>query len=239
MSPEEQEVFRANEKAARLAEKAAIEARVQESYEVGRPRFVFDCSYSDILAPKEITSLAKQLQMSYLTMRNFGPAVQFHICSVDKFPTSLPENYEPVTLGERMFSMHLQKYKWHAHQDGFWDVFSDDLDKIVMLSPDAQNELTAVEEDKIYVFGGIVDRSVKKQQTLTQAKARGVKCARLPSSISDDMFHQHAPLNINTVADILMHVLRNGNEPSSWVNAFLEHVPLRRRIEYCKEKGKM
>lgn len=36
-------------------------------------------------------------------------------------------------------------------------------------------ELSEVLEDEVYVIGGIVDRSVKKSQSLSQAQEQGVK----------------------------------------------------------------
>lgn len=41
--------------------------------------------------------------------------------------------------------------------------------QVVLLSPDAPEPLTCMEADKVYVIGGIVDRTVKKGTTLNFA----------------------------------------------------------------------
>ncbi|CAJ1334678.1 unnamed protein product, partial [Effrenium voratum] len=47
-------------------------------------------------------------------------------------------------------------------------------DQLVILSPDAEEDLLEVLEEEVYVVGGIVDRSVKKMQSLAQAREMGL-----------------------------------------------------------------
>ncbi len=50
----------------------------------------------------------------------------------------------------------------------------------MVLSPDADEPLLALDPDAVYMIGGIVDRSPAKGITRGFAAANGVRCARLP-----------------------------------------------------------
>ena len=78
---------------------------------------------------------------------------------------------------------------------------------IIMLSPDAEEVLTEINSQAVYVVGGLVDRTVKSYQTLMKAQELGISCMRLTikESISDvtNPFKLKKVLNINTVVEIL------------------------------------
>ncbi|KFG30693.1 tRNA-methyltransferase family protein, partial [Toxoplasma gondii FOU] len=46
------------------------------------------------------------------------------------------------------------------HERPYWEVFS--REEVVVLSPDADEELLSVEADKVYVVGGLVDRTISR-----------------------------------------------------------------------------
>ena len=64
--------------------------------------------------------------------------------------------------------------QWHIlrHAESVLEAFPPE--KLVMLSPDAEEPLPCVEEGKVYVVGGIVDKEIKKQRTLEKATANDV-----------------------------------------------------------------
>ena len=51
-------------------------------------------------------------------------------------------------------------------------------DKMVYLSADAEETLTELKDDEVYVIGGIVDRNRYKYLTLNKAKELGYRCAK-------------------------------------------------------------
>ena len=51
---------------------------------------------------------------------------------------------------------------------------------IVYLSPDAKEPLEDIHSSKVYVIGGLVDETVKKNETMELAKEKGFQCRRLP-----------------------------------------------------------
>ena len=70
----------------------------------------------------------------------------------------------------------------HRHEEDLIDVFANRRDDIVILSPDSETTLTHLDKNKIYVIGGIVDRTVRKGATLQRAMEMGVPTVRLPVS---------------------------------------------------------
>ena len=52
--------------------------------------------------------------------------------------------------------------------------------ELVYFSPDATEILDTIDSTKVYVIGGLVDRSIAKNQSLDRASSLGVQCVRLP-----------------------------------------------------------
>ena len=54
------------------------------------------------------------------------------------------------------------------------------VNELVYLSPDADEVLDTIDTSKVYVIGGLVDRSIAKNQSLNRAMALDIQCVRLP-----------------------------------------------------------
>ncbi|KOB86195.1 hypothetical protein PFDG_01876 [Plasmodium falciparum Dd2] len=137
---------------------------------------------------KEISSLAKQIFLSYHYMLKKNVPVQFHF-------THMNDNDD--------ISSTLKKYsfdKWmvHIHKDDYWNIFN--KDKIVVLSPDASEELEEIKKDEVYIISALEDRSVSKKYI--KKKKSNV-------------------LNVNTVVEILIHYIKTPN----WLKVFETCIP--------------
>ncbi|XP_026190923.1 homeobox protein engrailed-1 [Cyclospora cayetanensis] len=66
----------------------------------------------------------------------------------------------------------------HRHEEPYWQCFNPK--EIVVLSPDAEEELLDVDSSKTFVIGGLVDR------TVTKAVEHGLTCRRLPFKVCAD-----------------------------------------------------
>ena len=80
--------------------------------------------------------------------------------------------------------------------------------RVVILTPDSEVELDRVEDGDVFVIGGIVDRSVRRGQTLRTALDLGVRHARLPIARAlaseGEELAVGSVLNVDTVAEAIM-----------------------------------
>ena len=118
----------------------------------------------------------------------------------------------------------------HKHPEPLREVFAQRLDDLIYLSPDGQQTLQELAPGKVYVIGGIVDRTVTKSVSLDEAAGR--RRGDLPIPAFRLPIDEHIPrsfqgrghvLNINTVAHILMAFKqRGGRGDKAWEEAIVE-----------------
>lgn len=99
-------------------------------------------------------------------------------------------------------------------------------ENVIYLTPDASEALEHLEENKVYILGGLVDESIKKKITFTRAKELGVRMVRLP--IDEYMVKRSNPKNlhskilaINQVFEILLAFY----ETKDWTTALASGIP--------------
>ncbi|RLN74499.1 hypothetical protein BBJ28_00009531 [Nothophytophthora sp. Chile5] len=99
-------------------------------------------------------------------------------------------------------------------------------EELVYLSPDADDVLPELDPTCVYVVGGIVDRSVRKGETMAKATAQGLRTARLPLqehfALTGEAVRTHI-LNLDSVLIVLNEVANHGD----WGRAFQRAVPPR------------
>ena len=119
---------------------------------------------------KELKSLVQQLSYSYSCV------------------TKATRPFHLVFTGvkgavERQFDQQSPaRHRWKASFDQrpVGEAFRDARDKVVYLTADAEAVLEDVEEDKVYVIGGLVDRNRHKGLCLDRAVRDGFAAAKLP-----------------------------------------------------------
>lgn len=213
MSAEERTAFLEQESEAGRIRKAELQGSLLQAFESGAPKVVVNCSYSANMDHKELTSVAKQAQLCYTAVRDLKSRIQLHFTSLDAGCASLP-SFEAI--GVRGWTVHV-------HEAPVWELF--DKEKLVVLSPDAEEELEDVREDLVYVVGGLVDRTVDKNRSASQAREHGAgtQLRKLPVKRFAPL-GAHPVLNIDTVVRILARWLQNGGD---WSAAFEECLPHR------------
>jgi Trm5-related predicted tRNA methylase len=99
--------------------------------------------------------------------------------------------------------------------------------KVVYLSPDAEEALTDVESNTVYVIGGIVDLAARGiAWSLPRANAVGATARRLP-------IREHLPNVTNQILNIdtAMKVLCEKYSGKEWVDALESALPKRQQGE--------
>ncbi|KAJ1605803.1 hypothetical protein OJ253_3009 [Cryptosporidium canis] len=220
----------------------------------GNPHICFNFSFESKMTEKEMNSLIRQISLansymmrslkimdtenpdsdamkyllelspnaesskSYYTRFDWKGWVDFHITSIKP--------------GDAFHSIGVQKYsmsKWlmKLHERPFWEIFP--LEQIVVLSPDSTEELEEFEPDKVYIIGGLVDRTVTKNESLSQAMEKKCLCKKLPikTLISGKA---NCILNVNTVAEILI----NKYHQKDWKTAITEALPVRKANNHSR-----
>jgi tRNA (guanine9-N1)-methyltransferase len=213
--------------------------KLLDSKSQGLPRIFINCSFCDTMAGKEITSLVKQIQLSYAALRKSvlfdkGPRAQINVTSVE------PDSEFSKKLKEQ------NSEKWHVnfYKENYWDILNSENarpTKVVVLCPDATEVLEAVDLDSVYILGGLVDRTVQSKISYNQTSQLvlseknsenkfSLKICRLP--IRE---HISCPkstvLNINTVIEILLKMLIPG---ADWSEVLKKCVPKRKQEPVLK-----
>ncbi|MES1918708.1 tRNA methyltransferase 10 [Bonamia ostreae] len=179
---------------------------------VAKSRFniVFDLSFNNLMPERKINSLVNQMLYCYAeNKRNFeSPAKMIWTSfgsSVEKFVEQ-----KKIDLDKWMIEKDARHWK---------DIFRSE--DIVYLSPDAEEVLGEIEEEKVYVIGGLVDNGHEKNLTLDIAKELGVSRKKFPV---DQINKKNLVFTVNQTFEILVKVFRG----ESWRETIAEVFPKRK-----------
>ena len=227
MSAEERAAWESEDKTRRDAlydEKTAQARRVDEAL-AGGMRVALDLSYGDRMTEKEHASLARQLTRCWGLNRRAAAPCALHLTGMGSCPIEcLPRN------GGRLD--HLS-WKVGVHEEDVSEAFR--VEDLVFLSPDASEVLTELDPAKVYVVGGLVDSSVKKQQSLSKAVALGARVVRLPLAESGALVaYGRIPLTLTAVLELLLEV----HAGAEWGAAVQQAVAPRLQREKTQENGR-
>ena len=182
-----------------------------------RPRICIDLQYEELMSEKELIHLAQQLSRVYGFNRKSSNPCHLTFCH-------LPNDCKTRKICCDK-SDGFANYILNFSEKSLIDTFETRKEDIVYLTPDSENLLEDIEDNKVYVIGGLVDDSVKKLSTLRFAKDQGLNTAKLPidkycSRISGS-FKQI--LTINQVFEILLNKIQG----FSWPQVFSQSLPSR------------
>jgi tRNA (guanine9-N1)-methyltransferase len=130
---------------------------------------VIDCDFNSFMAEKEINSMQTQICRCYSSNRSA------------KYPC-------PITITsfggdlEKVFDVKTpSRTNWKGVEftsESYLDKF--DKEKLVYLSADSDYVATELDENKIYIIGGIVDKNRYKGLCQEKATKEGIPTAQLP-----------------------------------------------------------
>ena len=181
-------------------------------------KIFIDCSFSHVMDDFERNSLVVQLMQSYSHLRNSGSRAQMFFTSVDD------------SLDARIIKQGGDQWVVHRHREALEEVLREDLERVIVMSPDAAEELSpgdvAVERN-IFVIGGIVDRCVSRNETCHKALRLGLRARRLP--VDSDRFVNKV-FNIDSVFQFLLRAM-DAKPPSreALVSLLEEVLPSRKK----------
>lgn len=197
--------------------RAKREEKWKEKFDSQGSKFeiCIDCSFQEHMTSREINSLGSQIRFSYSHNKQAQHPAKVKVTGLSG-PTL--EYLEKVSgfdqWGNRCFS-HTSKDLLDAYED---------KSKLVYLTSDSENVLEKLEDDKVYIIGGIVDRNRLKRITIDRAQESGINTAKLTIS---DYFHLVATkvLTVNHVFEILIKLREYDN---NWKKTILAVLPERK-----------
>ena len=187
-------------------ERGVVESRVRAAVAGAGLRVCIELSFENSDRGKR--SLCRQISGAYGISRRSLHPLHLHL-------SSLSEPLRCMLAAQGLDAWHITRLERSA-MDSF------EKDSIVVLTPDAPDTLEVFDPDKVYVIGGIIDRSVRKAVTLEWAAAHGVCTKRLPVR----EYLEGKPkivLNIDAVVGVVCRFL----ETSDWKVSLESAIPLR------------
>ena len=193
--------------------------------ESSRPKVCIDLQYEELMSEKELIHLAQQLSRVYGFNRKSSDPCHLTFCH-------LPKDCKTRQICCDK-SEGFANYILNFSEKSLIDTFENRKQDLVYLTPDSDNLLEDIEDNKIYVIGGLVDDSVKKLSSLSFAKDQGLTTAKLPidkyCSRIEGSFKQI--LTINQVFEILLNKIQG----FSWPQVFSQSLPS--RIGFQSQEG--
>lgn len=139
---------------------------------VGNVGVVLDCAFSNLMNEKELASMRQQVCRCYsANVRAQKESMHMTLTSLDKPLESIMDEKAPSWRNWRNFE---------ATTDTLETKFANKKDDLIYLSADSENVAYTLEENKIYVIGGIVDKNRYKNLCHDKANKLGIKTAQLP-----------------------------------------------------------
>lgn len=186
---------------------------------------VFDMSYEDNMTKREIENTVSQLlDVDGLNRRATEP-FHLHFCNLQ------PDSYSKQQLIKR-YGEAWDRLFITSTDKQHYEVFP--REQLVYLTADSPNVLRKYDHDKVYIIGGMVDRSIRSGISLANAKRLRLATARLPL---DEYLHWEQGSK-NLTLDCVMNVLLTIKETGKWEEA-LKFVPTRKHSGLLSHKPKM
>jgi tRNA (guanine9-N1)-methyltransferase len=119
---------------------------------------------------RENYSLWKQMELSYASVRRAPQPIRLHFTSLGS-----EQSIHYLGLTRKGF------LKWDIErQFGTPTQAMFPNKELIMLSPDAKEVIDDIDNDKVYIIGGMADCTVRKNRTFYRAEALGIRAMRFP-----------------------------------------------------------
>ncbi|TMW60608.1 hypothetical protein Poli38472_000650 [Pythium oligandrum] len=182
----------------------------------GELRVVVDLAFAANQTTRECHSVMKQLGCVYGYMKKcpLDQLISLQVASCSGDVAAIAQHHG------------VSSWKIRVHEGPLDRLYTPE--EIVYLSPDATEVLREVDPRFVYVVGGIVDRSVRKGESITKATMHRFRTMRLP--LAEYLDVRKPVLNIDSVI-IALNEVYNHND---WSRALERAVP--KRLATAKSK---
>nr|CAG4647385.1 EOG090X0D3U [Megafenestra aurita] len=181
---------------------------------------VIDLSLEKYMDERSLGKCMKQICRCYSINRRAANPVQFHVTSL-----------EGKSLAEMSKNSGYSNWDVKFHDKNYLDIFS--KEKIVYLTSESDNVIETIEDDKVYIIGGLVDHNSHKGLSHRLAQEKGLQHGRLPIGENIDLKTRKV-LTIDHVFNIMVNIC-NGQ---TWKDALLQVLPARKGAQEKSKKLK-
>ena len=174
-----------------------------------------DFQFEGMMIEKELTHLVNQAKRVYSSNKSATNPFDLHFINLQKSSKTYQMCCDKNT-GFESYIVSISDF-------GATEMF--EAENVIYLTPDSETVLEELSQDHVYVIGGLVDDSVKKNTSHHYCEAARLKTVRLP--IPEFMLRSEGGgsfkqiLTINQVFDILLDFHQTG----AWETALGKHVP--------------
>ncbi|KAI8810069.1 guanine-1-methyltransferase-domain-containing protein [Cladochytrium replicatum] len=180
---------------------------------------VIDLDFSEFMSQKERASMAKQLRHAYGYNRTTPRPVKLVASSFVGLMKAAILHSEPSC----------DRWRMSLDERPFQEIF--EKEKLVYLTADSDNVLDDLDEGKVYIIGGIVDRNRHKGLCFKRAQELGIATAQLPLGQHVKMSSRRV-LATNHVFEIMARYLAE----KDWEKAILAVLPKRKDAKRVDEE---
>ncbi|XP_063974831.1 tRNA methyltransferase 10 homolog A [Diachasmimorpha longicaudata] len=172
-----------------------------------------DMSFDHLMIDKDIAKLIKQILRCYTLNRRALAPVQFSVTSFSGKSQQEMEKHNGY-----------QHWDVNFYSQSYLEMY--ETKKIIYLTSESDNVIDNLEQDFVYIIGGLVDHNQQKGLCHELAQKAGVAHARLPL----DKFLKMKSRKVLTI-DHVFEILLRVTEGKTWQDAFLQVLPLRKNAE--------
>uniref|UniRef100_A0A673AEN2 tRNA methyltransferase 10 homolog C n=1 Tax=Sphaeramia orbicularis TaxID=375764 RepID=A0A673AEN2_9TELE len=196
--------------------------RTAQAMIFGQP-LIFDLSYEANMSKREIENTVSQLMEVEGWNRRATEPYHLHFCNLQ------PDSYYKQELLKRYGAETWDRLLITSTEKQHVDLFP--RERLVYLTADSPNVLRTYDHSKVYIIGGLVDRSIQSGLSLANAKRLKLATARLPL---DEFLHWEIGAK-NLTLDQMMRIMLTFKETGKWEEA-LKFVPRRKHDGFHQQQ---
>lgn len=203
------------ERMEKRSEERGQKLRRLEDARAGGQKVVIDLEFAHLMSANEINSLCQQIMYCYAMNGRY------------EYPCHLWLTGCGGEMGAQLRRIPgFDKWLVEKEDQSYIEALQDQKENLMYLTADSENVLDVLDQKKVYIIGGLVDRNRWKGLTMKKAEEQGIQTAKLPIGNYLKMSSSQV-LTVNQVVEILLKFL----ETKDWKESFFHVIPQRKRCE--------
>ncbi|XP_033219135.1 tRNA methyltransferase 10 homolog A [Belonocnema kinseyi] len=180
-----------------------------------------DLSFDDLMIDKDIAKMIKQILRCYTLNRRAAAPVQFSV-----------SNFTGKSREEMKRHNGYEHWDVNFHSENYLNIY--DKKRIIYLTSESDNVIETLDQEAVYVIGGLVDHNAQKGLCHRLATSKNIKHARLPI----DKYLQMKTRKVLSIVHVFEILLRVA-EGKTWQETLLQVLPERKNAQPIPAEAKL